>query len=284
MPTVLSRAPMSLSSPVASTLPSTADMPRCMLIPWSPSPIAESSCVSCSLFASTSAAKARIQRRMSSWPRLMRPDAFSVSATSTILCLCRPSETRGLDRRIPETSQLLVQLQQRDRATRHLQRRDVGADQVPRDRDPTLAQEPVQVVVDDVQLDQRRAAHAVDEGEYLVALLEGHILDDRSREPLDDLGRGSELDPLAAGLAVNPDPDLHLVVAELEGRLPGGGDDARGQRHAHASSVGVHLSAQLGDLGQAAALLGRRSADLLGDYRVADAAPPCGVQAVLHGS
>src|SRR5437764_784567 len=200
MPTVLSRAPMSLSSP-ASTLPSTADMPRCMLIPWSPSPIAESSCVSCSLFASTSAANARIQRRMSSWPRLMRPDAFSVSATSTILCLCRPSETRGLDRRIPETSQLLVQLQQRDRATRHLQRRDVGADQVPRDRDPTLAQEPVQVVVDDVQLDQRRAAHAVDEGEYLVALLEGHILDDRSREPLDDLGRGSELDPLAAGLA-----------------------------------------------------------------------------------
>src|SRR5438067_7794854 len=222
---------------------------------------AASSWVRYSLFASTSAANARIQRRMSSWPRLMRPDAFSVSATSTILCLCRPSETRGLDRRIPEASQLVVESQQGDRAARHLQRRDVGPDQVARDRDPALAQEPVQVVVDEVELDQRGAAHAVDEGEYLVALLERQVLDDRSREPLDDLARGSELDPLAAGLAVNPDPDLHLVVAELEGRLPGGGDDARGQRHAHASSVGVHLAAPLGDLGQAAALLGRRSAD-----------------------
>src|SRR5204863_8958924 len=30
-------------------------------------------------------------------------------------------------------------------------------------------------------------------------------------------------------------------------------------------------------------LLGRRSADLLGEHRGADAAPPCGIQAVLHG-
>src|SRR5881398_3463758 len=153
MPTVLSRAPMSLSSP-ASTFTSTADMPRCMLIPWSPSPIAESSCVSCSLFASTSQANARIQRRTSSWPRLTFPDAFSVSATSTILYLCRPPETGGLDRRVPEAGQLVVQLQQRDRAARHLERRDVRPDQVAGDRDSTLAQEPVQVVVDEVELDQ----------------------------------------------------------------------------------------------------------------------------------
>src|SRR6266516_2920054 len=227
MPTVLSRALMSVSSPVASILPSTADMPRCMLIPWSPSPTAASSWVRYSLFASTSAANARIQRRTSSWPRLMRLDAFSVSATSTILFLCRPSETRGLDRRVPETSQLVVESQQGDRAARHLQRCDVGPDQVARDRDPTLAQEPVQVVVDDVELEQRRTAHAVDEGEDLVSLLERQVLDDRGREPLDDLCGGSELHPLAAGLAVDADSDLHLVVAELEGRLLGRGDDAR---------------------------------------------------------
>src|SRR5512132_4356956 len=283
MPTVFRRAPMSCSSLAASTLATTADMPRSMLIPWSPSPIAASSWVSCSLFAPTSAAKARIQRTTSSWPRLMRPDAFSLSATSTILCLCRPSETGGLDRRVPETGQLVVKLQQRDRAARHLQRRDVGTDQVAGDRDPTLAQEPVQVVVDDVALDQRRAAHAVDEREDLVALLERQVLDDRDGEFLDDLGRGCKLHPLAAGLTVNADPDLHLVVAELEGRLAGRGNDARGQRHAHAASVGVDLSAQLRHLGEVAPLLGGRPADLLGQHRGADAAPPCGVEAVLHG-
>src|SRR5438132_3577450 len=249
MPAVFSRAPMSCSSPASSTLTSTADIPRSMLIPWSPSPIAASSAVSCCLFASTSTANARIQRTTSSWPRLMRPDAFSLSATSTILCLCRPSETGGLDRRVPEAGQLVVQLQQRDRAARHLQRRDVGPDQVAGDRDSTLAQEPVQVVVGDVELDQRRAAHAVDEREYLVALLERQVLDDRGGELLDDLGRGCALHPPAAGLTVDADADLHLVVAELEGRLPGRGHDARGQRHAHAAAVGVHLSAQLRHLG-----------------------------------
>ena len=81
---------------------------------------------------------------------------------------------------------------------------------------------------------------------------------------------------------MDADPDLHLVVAELEGRLPGRRDDARGQRHAHASTVGVHLSAQLGHFGQVAPFFGRRSADLLRQHRGADAAPPCGVEAVLH--
>src|SRR5207244_10293703 len=94
-------------------------------------------------------------------------------------------------------------------------------------------EERLQVVVDDVELDQRRAAHAVDEREYLVALLERQVLDDRSGETLDDLGRGLELHPLAARLAVDADPDLHLVVAELEGRLPGRGHAARGQRNPH---------------------------------------------------
>src|SRR2546423_10178008 len=203
MPTVFSRAPMSCSSPEASTLLSTADIPRCMLIPWSPSPTAASSWVSCSLFASTSAANARIQRRTSSWPSLMFPDACSHSATSTILYLCRPPETRGLDRRAPEAGQLVVQLQERNRAPRHLERCDVGPDQVPCDRDSTLAQEPVQVGVDDVELDQGRAAHAVDEREHLVALLERQVLDDPDREPLDDLRRGGKLHPLATRLAVN---------------------------------------------------------------------------------
>src|SRR2546429_7981456 len=227
MPAVFRRAPMSCSSLATSSLTRTAVMPRCMLIPWSPSPTAASSWVSCSLFAPTSAAKARIQRTTSSWPRLMRPDAFSLSATSTILCLCRPSETGGFDRGVPETGQLVVQLQQRDRAARHLQRRDVGTDQVAGDRDPTLAQEPVQVVVDDVELDQRRAAHPVDEREDLVALLERQVLDDRDGERLDDLGGGCQLSPLAARPTPNGQPELPPLVAPPRGRLAGPRNQSR---------------------------------------------------------
>src|ERR1051325_5365084 len=136
MPTVFSKAPTSSSPAWASTLPRTADLPRCMLMPWSASRIAASSCVRCSFFASTSAAKVRIQRSTSSYATLMRARSDTIAATSTSVYLCRPSEPGGLDRRIPEPSQLVVQLQQGDRATRHLQRRDVGPDQVARDLDP----------------------------------------------------------------------------------------------------------------------------------------------------
>src|SRR5213080_2365883 len=130
-----------------------------------------------------------------------------------------PSETCGLDGGVTQTRQLLVELQQRDRATRHLERGDVRPDQVAGDLDPAAVEELLQVVVDDVELDQWRTAHAVDEGEHLVARLEGKVLHDRRREPLHDLGRRLELDPLAPRLPMDADTDLHLVVAELEGRL-----------------------------------------------------------------
>src|SRR5919204_4339936 len=212
MPTVFSRAPTSCSPAWASTLAITADIPRSMLMPWSASPIAASSWVRYSLFASTSAANLRIQPSTSSYATLMRACPEEVAATPAIACLRRPSEPGGVDRRVPESGQLVVQLQQGDRATRHLQRRDVRPDQVARDRDPALAEEPVQVVVDDVELEQRGPAHAVDEGEHLISLLEGQVLDDRRRQPLDDVGRRGELHSLPARLAVNADPDLHLVV------------------------------------------------------------------------
>ena len=37
----------------------------------------------------------------------------------------------------------------------------------------------------------------------------------------------------AAGLAMDADAELHLVVADVEGRLAGGRHGAAGQRHAH---------------------------------------------------
>src|SRR5262249_56579952 len=120
---------------------------------------------------------------------------------------------------VPQARQLLVELQQRDRATRHLERRDVRPDQVAGDLDPAAVEELLQVVVDDVELDQRRAAHAVDEREHLVAQLEGKVLDDRRREALDDLRRWLELDTLSPRLGMDADADFHLLAAALEGPL-----------------------------------------------------------------
>ena len=60
MPTVLSRAPMSSPSN-PSSFATAAFMPRSMFVPWSASPIAESSRVRYSLFSATVEAKALTQ-------------------------------------------------------------------------------------------------------------------------------------------------------------------------------------------------------------------------------
>ena len=48
-----------------------------------------------------------------------------------------------------------------------------------------------------------------------------------------------QLDAPAAGLAMDADAHLHLVVAEREGRLAGGRHRATGQRHAHRAGARV---------------------------------------------
>ena len=77
----------------------------------------------------------------------------------------------------------------------------------------------------DVQLDEGRAAHAVDEGEDLVAAGQVQVGDDRRDEPLGHLVDRREPLPSAPRLAMDADPDFDLVVAELEGRSAGGRDD-----------------------------------------------------------
>ena len=46
-----------------------------------------------------------------------------------------------------------------------------------------------------------------------------------------------QLASLPPGLPVDSDADLHLVVADLEGRLAGGRHGAARERHAHRSNV-----------------------------------------------
>src|SRR4051795_3978942 len=269
IPTAFSDAPMSSPS-VVSRRSSTFFIPRSMFVPWSPSPMAPSSLVRYARFSATSAANRVIQ---------------SSIASCVIVTGLRAAPLQGdrVDRRVPQPLELVVEPQQRDRAARHLQRGDVGPDEVARDRDPAPLQVLVQLVVDDVQLDQRRAAHPVDEGEHLVALLVRDVLDDRVRQPLDSLRRRLELHALAPRLAVDADADLHLVRAEREVRLAGRRRDARRQRHAHAAALVVHVAADVRDVLERLALLGRRAADLLREHGHADAAPAGRIEAVLDG-
>src|ERR687897_3696962 len=146
MPTALSSAPTSSPS-VVSSFSTAAFMPRSMFVPWSPSPIAVSSRTSSTRCSATAAAKSPIQARTSAAPMLTGTSA--------------PAEGRRVDRSVPEPDEVVVELEQRDRAAGQLQRGDVVADQPPLDRDAAPLQEAVELAVDDVELDQGRAAHPV---------------------------------------------------------------------------------------------------------------------------
>src|SRR5688572_23778023 len=113
MPTVFRSTSTSVAS-TPSSLARAACMPRSMLMPWSASPIAESSLVRCSLFSAIVDAYAFTQARTSSY----KSDLLGT-----------PPQSRRVDRGVPELRQLGVELQQRDRAPGHFERRDVGPDQ-----------------------------------------------------------------------------------------------------------------------------------------------------------
>ena len=146
---------------------------------------------------------------------------------------------------------------------------------------PVLLGDLRHLVVHHVELDQRRAAHAVHEREHPIARGERQVLEDRGHQPLGDLRRRSDLLPEAPGLAVDADADLDLVLGELEARVTRGRGDARSQRHAHRASVRVDAAAELGDLLERAAVLGGATADLLDEHGHPDAAATGGVQRVL---
>src|SRR5919199_6752049 len=128
-----------------------------------------------------------------------------------------------MHRRIPEPDELVVQLKQRDRAAGHFERRDVVADQPAADVYPEPIEIALELMIYHVQLDQRRTAHSIHQGQHIVTTLERQILDDHLRQHLDDLCSRPALDALPARLAMNADADLHLVVADVEGWPSRGG-------------------------------------------------------------
>src|SRR5437870_1718973 len=198
IPTAFPMAPRS-SSRRSGSFAVTAVKPRSMLMPWSASPIAESRSVSSTL---------RSPRR---WANSSRNRTKSSVPTSFISRSDSPSQCRRVLRGIPVPSHLVVQLQQADRAAGHLERSDVAPNQVAVDGEPTLAAHLCNLVVHDIQLDERSPAHPVDEGEHVISVTEREIVEDRHHQHLGDLVRGGQLPALAAGLSVDADSDLHLI-------------------------------------------------------------------------
>ena len=104
IPTVLNSGPsgapaaVSPPGPPASSLAATACMPRSMLMPWSASPMAESSSVSSSRRAATSAANARSQAVAAAASTTAAPAAVPPSPPAT---LTRPTAGRACPRARP---------------------------------------------------------------------------------------------------------------------------------------------------------------------------------------
>ena len=82
---------------------------------------------------------------------------------------------------------------------------------------------------------------------------------------------------------MNSDAHFDFGVGQLERRVTDGGHGARRQRDAHAAGCGVDAPRDIGDVGQALALLGGGARDLLDQHSRADTAPARGEGAVLHG-
>src|SRR5688572_30106305 len=83
-----------------------------------------------------------------------------------------PAERRCVYRGVPEPGHLIVEPEEGDREAGHLETRDVVADEAPADRDALAAENLVHAVERAVELDERRATHAVHEGEDGVAALQ----------------------------------------------------------------------------------------------------------------
>src|ERR1700759_5701329 len=94
--------------------------------------------------------------------------------------LSAPAQGRRLDRRVPIAGKLIVQAQERNRTTSHLQGGDIVANQRACDGDIATAQDFCQLVSDNVEFEQRGAAHAVDKRQDILTSLEVKVFDDGS--------------------------------------------------------------------------------------------------------
>src|SRR5215469_4569538 len=188
--------------------------PRARLIPWSASPIAASSWVRWSrcdsMTVPASASQARKNAASITAPRGSgrRPPGAAAAGLSFL-----PSPPQGgrVYRSVPKVGERFGELADRHGETLHLQAGDVVADQVPGDPRALPGDVLVHFVVDHVQLDERRAAHAVDHHQDVAG--QRHVGVDGVESDGGDLAGGSEWRAQPARLAMDADAELDLRLA-----------------------------------------------------------------------
>ena len=137
-------------------------------------------------------------------------------------------------------------------------------------------------IVDDVELHERRRAHAVHDDDDLVAFVID-VREDLVEQLFRDLVCGQQLLTMRAWLAVDADADLHLVLFELKARLAGGWHRARLNGHAHGADVRDDFFRRRLDLLERRAFLCACARELVDKDRASHAAAPCRERAVLDG-
>ena len=202
---------------------SPARIPRVMLIPWSPSPIAESSCVRWSASASMAAADPVIQSSTdSTWlTAIGAPTAYAPQRSAAVWtgashsCASSSSSSSSVSDAPAISSDVMY-----------------GPTSERDGLQPGRAQPALDLPVEQVELEQRRAAHPVDERQHLRAARRAEVADDGLDHHVGDLRGGAERLAAPARLAVDADADLDLARGEVEDRLAGRRRRARRQRDA----------------------------------------------------
>src|ERR671921_1878758 len=157
---------------------------------------------------------------------------------------------------------LVVELKERYGEPRHLERGHVVPDVGHPEDLHSLALEHVgDVGVGDVELHQRRPAHAVDHHRNLGAGEVDGVAQDLLHHLIDDLVCRRNVLALDAWLAVDADADLHLVIADVEDRLATLGRGAASQGHSHRTHVRVDALRKLLYACEVFAVVGRGAAD-----------------------
>src|SRR5579883_2298885 len=157
----------------------TAAKPRDRFVPWSPSPIAASSALRCSRSVSTAPAARVIQARTkSASKRALEPWGGFIGSPA-------PAQGGRFHRRVPEFDELIRQAADGQREALHLEAGDVVADQAAGDPSAACLELLADLVEDDVELDQRRAAHAVGHHEQVPGHV--HVLGDGLDRGRDEL-------------------------------------------------------------------------------------------------
>src|SRR5258707_11434589 len=145
---------------------------------------------------------------------------------------------------IPVLGQFIVKAYKRNRAARHIQGSDIISHQVTCNSDLFGVQDAMQGIEHDVEFDQRRPPHTIDQCQDLITRFEAQVLDDGSGKHLGHLECRSELDAPTPRFAVYADADLHFVFAQLEVGLACCWHGTGSQSHTHTAPLLIHLSRQ----------------------------------------